>query len=145
MRPERQDRDRNRERDPRRKGGGGGGSGNGGSGSGGGAASGGGSGRNRKRRKRSKPKEDETPVWVEKPKNRRYAVEFFGTFAEARSKSEELATKKQEVDQLNVVILEDGNMDDPDLSRYGKIFAGAAWTLIHQRRVEDGWYDSLQE
>jgi hypothetical protein len=33
-------------------------------------------------------------------------------------------------------------MDDPDLLKLGLVFAGAAWTLIHERRQAEGWYNS---
>ena len=31
----------------------------------------------------------------------------------------------------------------PDLNRIGKVFAGMAWTTIHERRVDEGWYLDL--
>lgn len=63
----------------------------------------------------------------------------------ARNQQEEIAAKSKSVDQLNIIIKEDGDMDDPELTKFGKVFAGDAWTLVHTRRVEDGWYDQLQE
>lgn len=71
----------------------------------------------------------------------RYGVIFYDTFALAKADLETLAAKKAEFDQLNIVIRAEGDMDDPDLTPYGKVFAGAAWALIHDRRVADGWYN----
>jgi len=75
---------------------------------------------------------------------KRYGVVFYETFQAAKSDVENLSQKKSAFDQLNVVIRAEGNMDDPDLLRYGKVFAGAAWYLIHERRAQDGWYDKPQ-
>jgi hypothetical protein len=74
---------------------------------------------------------------------RRYGVAFYDTFPAAKADLARLADEAQKVDQLNVVIKADGNMDDPELIGIGsvKVFAGAAWTLIHERRKQDGWYD----
>ena len=73
-----------------------------------------------------------------------YGVVFFDTFVSARSAKEEIVTHCQAVDQLNLVIQAEGNMDDPellDIDKRVKVFAGAAWWSIHQRRKEEGWYD----
>jgi len=79
-------------------------------------------------------------VHVEK----RYAVAIFDTVQAAKADLENLMAKAAEVDQLNIVIRAESNMDDPDLSTLPKVkvFAGAAWTLIHERRISDGWYDA---
>lgn len=79
------------------------------------------------------------------PVLRRYQVVFYDTHAQAREDSAQLAALKAACDQLNIVIRAEGGMDDPSLLPYGKIYAGEAWTLIHKRRVEDGWYNSPQE
>lgn len=73
---------------------------------------------------------------------RRYGVLFYETFAAAKADRERIASSAQEFDQLNIVIRAEGNMDDPDLSGISKakVFAGAAWHLIHERRQTDGWY-----
>jgi hypothetical protein len=45
------------------------------------------------------------------------------------------------------VIRAEGNMDDPKLlgiDNKVKVFAGAAWTTIHERRQEEGWYNIPQ-
>lgn len=75
---------------------------------------------------------------------KRYGVIFFASLSEARAKIEEIKVKAQDVDQLNIVIREEADMDDPSLTPYGKVFAGEAWALIHDRRVEEGWYDKPQ-
>jgi hypothetical protein len=75
---------------------------------------------------------------------RKFGVVFYEHFATAKADIEQLKAQAAQFDQLNIVINEEGNMDDPILSAVGKIFAGAAWTLIHKRRVEDGWYEKMQ-
>lgn len=76
---------------------------------------------------------------------RRYTVAFYENFAQAREDLPRLSALREEFDQVNIVIRADGNMDDPDLSPVGKVFAGEAWTLIHKRRVDDGWYNEPRE
>jgi hypothetical protein len=72
-----------------------------------------------------------------------YKVLFFDTFAAAKSENDSIKKACEGCDQLNVVIAAEGNMDDVDIlsiDQKVKIFAGEAWTLIHQRRVEENWY-----
>lgn len=83
--------------------------------------------------------EPQYPIIKHQPK--RYGVVFYKRAEEAKADSENLLAKAKEVDQLNIVIRADTNMDDPELTCYGKVFAGEAWTTIHEKRVEDGWYD----
>lgn len=78
-------------------------------------------------------------------KLRRYDVAIFETFAAARADLENLRKRAQEVDQINIVIKQEGSMDEADLTAVGKVFAGAAWALIHERRIEDGWYKEPRE
>lgn len=76
---------------------------------------------------------------------KKYSVLFFDTFIAARSDSEAIKEQCQSCDQLNVVIKAEGNMDDVELlsiDQKVKVYAGAAWTTIHERRKEEGWYDS---
>ncbi len=72
---------------------------------------------------------------------RRYGVVFFNTVDEAKLNAGDLLERARQVDQLNIVIRAEGDMDNKELNSYGKVFAGAAWTLIHERRVQEGWYD----
>jgi hypothetical protein len=123
--------DRNRNR--RRRGGGGGGGGN---------QQGGG--------QRQPRQQGEAAPAVEitrkaPPVLRRYGVIFYDNHAQAREDAANLLEKSKEVDQLNIVIRAEGTMDDPELLKYGKIFAGEAWHLIHRRRVEEKWYDEPHE
>lgn len=79
-----------------------------------------------------------------KPKN--FAVLFYETFPEAKSHEADIAKACAEVAQLNLVIRAEGDMDDPQLLGIHpkvKIFAGAAWWLIHERRVAENWYDKV--
>lgn len=68
-------------------------------------------------------------------------VVFFDNLAAAKTALEDLRKKSNETDQLNIVIRSESSMDDPELNKIGKVFAGAAWTLIHERRVQDGYYE----
>ena len=70
-----------------------------------------------------------------------YAVTFYETHADAKRDGEALTEKSKAVGQLNIVIRAEGDMDDPELTKFGKVYAGAAWALIHDRRVEEGWYE----
>jgi len=74
--------------------------------------------------------------------NRRYRVVFFDTLAQAKSEIEALKTQASGCDQLNIVVRAEAPMDDHDLTSIGKLFCGAAWALIHERRRVDGWYES---
>ncbi len=72
---------------------------------------------------------------------------IFKSFAQAKAEKDSIIEALTGCDQLNVVIRDEGNMDDPEIlsiDKKVKIFAGAAWTLIHERRQADGWYDSPQ-
>ena len=76
---------------------------------------------------------------------KKYSFSFYETFAEARNHAREILSASQGCDQLNVVIRAEGDMSDPELVRISpkiKIFAGAAWALIHERRLEEKWYES---
>jgi hypothetical protein len=74
---------------------------------------------------------------------KKYGLVIFNTFEAAYQNLEKIKNKTQDVDQLNIVIHAEGNIDNPKLNKIDKVkvFAGTAWTLIHDRRVEDGWYD----
>lgn len=69
-----------------------------------------------------------------------YAVLFFNNFQDAINKIDEIKEKKKECDQLNIVLRAEEEVSDATLAPYGKVFRGAAWTLIHKRRVDGGWY-----
>lgn len=73
---------------------------------------------------------------------KKYDILFYDTFAAAHQDVETIKAATANCDQLNLVIRAEGNMDDPVLTQIEKlkIFAGTAWTTIHERRVEDGWY-----
>ncbi len=90
---------------------------------------------------KSKSGQDEAPF---RHVTRRYGVGIYESFAAAKADKEAITARAKEVDQFNLVIRAEGNMDDPELLALGpiKIFAGSAWTLIHERRIQDGWYDS---
>jgi len=74
---------------------------------------------------------------------KKYNLVFFDTFAEARAAKEHIHELSVDCDQVNVVVREEGNMDDAELlgtNKRIKIFAGKAWTSIHERRLTEGWY-----
>lgn len=107
---------------------------------------------NRNHRRRRRPhKTQETagsdtpqqspPPPVKKHIPKRYGVVFYDTLNGAKEDQPRLLDKAKEVDQLNIVIRAEAPMDDAELLQYGKLYAGAAWALIHDRRVEEGWYN----
>jgi len=92
----------------------------------------------------SRPLKESTKEAPRDP-NRRYRVVFFDSLPQAKSDLEALRAQASECDQLNIVIRAEATMDDPDLTSIGKLFCGAAWALIHERRRVDGWYDNPHE
>ena len=95
--------------------------------------------RRHKNTRPDKPKEKEYPLITHTPK--RYGVVFFKRIADAKADLDGLLEKAKEVDQLNIVIRAEPEGIDDELTKYGKVFCGEAWTLIHERRIQDGWYD----
>ena len=82
------------------------------------------------------------------PSLRRYKLAIYDTFQQALKASDEIKHVSSQCDQLNLVIRQEGDMDNPKVLAIAtniKLFAGDAWTLIHERRLEDGWYDDDQE
>lgn len=79
------------------------------------------------------------------PEEKTYGVIFFETLQAAKSDLAKLKEIAAQYNQLNIVIRAEASMDDPELNAIGKVFAGAAWALIHERRKQDGWYDSRHE
>ena len=96
--------------------------------------------RRRRRGNFNQKKEEE----YTRPPPKRYAVIFFDNLAQAKENLEAIEQKSKACDQLNIVLKAEGPMDDEQLLQFGKLFAGEAWTLIHTRRVEEGWYDKPQ-
>ncbi len=78
-------------------------------------------------------------------KTKKYGVLFFDTLQSARSDLAKLKESAANFDQLNIVIKAEPTVDDQDLLSIGKVFSGAAWTLIHERRVQDGWYEQPRD
>lgn len=79
------------------------------------------------------------------PAVKRYQVAFYETPFAAKADIEKLKALRAQCDELNIVIRAEPPFDDQDLAAIGKVFAGAAWALIHERRRQDGWYDAPQE
>lgn len=99
----------------------------------------GGGGAQEPTRRRPEPEVPEAP-FVHTFKT--YGLAMYDTLAQAKADLETLAQEAKRFDQLNIVIRADANMEDPELMALGnvKIFAGAAWSLIHERRRDEGWY-----
>jgi hypothetical protein len=76
---------------------------------------------------------------------KRYQVIFYDSLAQAKSDLENLRTLASQCDQLNIVVRAEASMDDPELTSIGKLFCGAAWALIHERRRDAGWYEQSHE
>jgi hypothetical protein len=86
------------------------------------------------------PIDEEPPkVWI--PKS--YGVLLFDTLAEAQGSLEVISEKAKSVDQLNVVVRAEDNAQAASLKKVDnvKYFCGNAWTIIHERRIADGWYE----
>ena len=92
-------------------------------------------------RPKSATNESAPPPEPPKAIPKRYGIVFYDTHAQAKEDSANLLEKAREVDQLNIVVRAEGTMDDPELLQYGKLYAGEAWATIHQRRVDEGWYN----
>ncbi|MDD9950178.1 MAG: hypothetical protein OXT67_01310 [Zetaproteobacteria bacterium] len=76
-----------------------------------------------------------------------YKVLFFETIHELLHNRNKIIAAIQDCDQLNLVVRAESDMDNPEVQSIDpkvKLFAGAAWHLIHERRQEDGWYDHPQ-
>lgn len=95
------------------------------------------------RRTLSRPPKE--PAVVSRSTDRAYKVAFYDTLAQAKNDIEALRELASQCDQLNIVVRAEAPMDDPDLTNIGKLFCGAAWALIHERRKGDGWYDQQHE
>lgn len=70
-----------------------------------------------------------------------YGILQFESFKEAKEKLDQIKERQSQVDLLNIVIKQEGDMNDPELTNYGRVYAGAAWSDIHQRRLDEGWYE----
>jgi len=89
------------------------------------------------------PKKNDSFAAHQKKGERNYAVVFFENFNDAKKQRESIKVASMKCDQINVVIKAEGDMDDQEILSIDpkvKLFAGAAWTLIHERRFQDGWY-----
>ena len=100
--------------------------------------------------KKSKPKANEPPPAKPRPPQpkRRYSLLIFDTLYEAAQAKERIEASCAECDRLNVVIREEGLRDLAEIETVNervKVYQGAAWTLIHERRRDDGWYNEMQE
>lgn len=79
---------------------------------------------------------------------KKYAVVFFESMPQALAARDAIIAQCVTCDQLNIVIRAEGNSNEATLLAIDakvKVYAGAAWWLIHERRKADGWYDSEQE
>ena len=77
------------------------------------------------------------------PALKKFGLLQFDSFRSAKVGKDRIVAACEDCDQLNLVIREEGNMDDEELLSLNpkiKMFAGDAWYTIHQRRLEEGWY-----
>lgn len=95
--------------------------------------------------KRTLSRPPKEPAVVGRPTDRAYKVAFYDTLTQAKSDLDALRELAKQCDQLNIVVKAEAPMDDADLTSIGKLFCGAAWALIHERRKMDGWYDQPHE
>ena len=65
---------------------------------------------------------------------------FYDTAVHALADLDNLEKISKEVQQLNIIIKAEGERTIPELVKLGKVFRGEAWTTIHERRVEDQYY-----
>jgi hypothetical protein len=93
----------------------------------------------------SRPPSAATAAVAPKPASRTYKAVYFDTLTQAKSDLNKLKGLASQCDQLNIIVRAEASMDDPDLTSIGKLFCGAAWTLIHDRRAADGWYNEPHE
>jgi hypothetical protein len=94
------------------------------------------------------PSKQEAYAQYRKKDKKSYGIIFFESFNDAKKQKDAIQAASHKFDQLNVVIKAEGDMDDQDIlviSHKIKLFAGAAWTLIHERRMNDGWYSEDHE
>jgi hypothetical protein len=76
------------------------------------------------------------------PSNKLIHIVFVSTFASAENIKEDLIKICNSCEQLSLVIKQEGNMENKTILALNskiKIYAGQAWTLIHKRRLEEGW------
>lgn len=73
-----------------------------------------------------------------------YDVLFYKTLREAEADEPRIRTKAAAVDQFNVVVEAEDLTEDYPFADVAELYCGAAWTLIHRRRVDDGWYSDRQ-
>lgn len=70
-----------------------------------------------------------------------FDIDFYSTLSEAERNLESISAKAKLVDQFNMVIEAEDPVDlNSPLIEHGVVYCGNAWTIIHRRRVEDGWY-----
>lgn len=69
-----------------------------------------------------------------------YDVLFYKSIREAEAHQADIRAKAHLVDQMNVVLEAEDLIEDYSFADAAELYCGAAWTLIHRRRVEDGWY-----
>jgi len=87
-----------------------------------------------------KPQEISVPQGRQKPLQH-FAVVIYETLQDAKNDLSNIEKKSHEADQLNIVIRAEGISEDPDITKFGKLFSGKAWALIHENRIQEGWYN----
>ncbi len=95
--------------------------------------------------KRTLSRPPKEPAVAAKSSDKAYRVAFYDTIAQAKGDVNALRELAAQCDQLNIVVRAEAPMDDAELTSVGKLFCGAAWALIHERRKSDGWYEQPHE
>ena len=70
---------------------------------------------------------------------------FFDSFSEAKNSEDKILPLCEKYKQVSLVIKEEGDMDDKDLLGLHpavKIYAGVAWTKVHEMRKDEDLYES---
>ena len=73
-----------------------------------------------------------------------YKYVVYDTFENAKNDLNNLKDQCKDCDRLDVVIKQEGDMNDKDITAIDKkivIYAGQAWYLIHTRRISQKWYE----
>ena len=73
----------------------------------------------------------------------KYSILFYDNFDLVLLDEKNIQETCHSCDQLNIVVSQEGDMDRQEILSLNskiKLFAGKAWTLVHTRRKDDGWY-----
>jgi len=84
----------------------------------------------------------------EKTNSKNTYILFFSNFNETKAEKERLTKLCDKYDAVYLIIKEENKEEHQEfllLSQKIKIYTGNAWTLIFNRRIEEGWYLNSHE